>query len=169
MLLDVSKAFLTPGTEFPFQAQVSLPPQDVLGETITFDDAQLEGIFAVLEDSVHLKGTLQTTVHGQCALCLEEALIPLRVDFAEVFRKNANETEDEVFCFEGKSVPLEQVTLTLCMLNLPMRFLCKEDCQGSQELRSWQKDNTPSSREDGTPTQRPFEALQSLLKKDEEV
>ncbi len=169
MELDVSKAFLTPGTEFPFSARGSLPPQDVAGETITFEDATLTGTYCVLDQSVHLKGSLQTKALGHCALCLREAEVPVRVAFAEVFRKDANETEDEAFRFEGKTVPLDQMTLTLVMLNLPMRFLCKEGCQGSKELQAWQKDHSPSSCEDGTPAQRPFEALQSLLKKDEEV
>ncbi len=169
MELDVSKAFVAPGTEFPFQARVDLPPQDVTGETIRFDPVALEGSYCVLEDSVHLKGSLMTTAHGACALCMEEAAAPLKLDFAEVFRKDANETEDEVFCFQGKSVPLDQMSLTLVMLNLPMRFLCREGCPGSREFQAWQNAESPSSREEGTPTQRPFEVLQSLLKKDEEV
>lgn len=169
MELDVSKAFLSPGTEFSFGAREKLPPQDVIGETVTFDEAVLHGTYCMLEDSVHLKGTLETVAHAACALCMEEVLSPLRVDFAEVFRKDANETEDESFHYEGKTVPLAQLTLTLVMLNLPMRFLCKENCKGSTALQAWQNENAPSSREEGTLSQRPFEALQSLLKKDEEV
>lgn len=169
MELDVSKAFLKPGTAFPFQAQVNLPPQDVMGETVAFDEARLEGTYSVLENSVHLTGVLHTVVHAHCALCMVETKSPLRIDFAEVFRKDANETEDETFRYEGKAVPLDQLTLTLVMMNLPMRLLCKEGCRGSAEWQAWQDKNASSSCEDGTPTQRPFEALRSLLMKDEEV
>lgn len=169
MELDVSKAFLSPGTAFPFEARVPLGPQEVTGETITFDDVELQGAYRALDESVHLKGTLQTKAHGPCALCMTEAEIPVQVRFAEVFRKDANEAEDEVFRYEGKSVPLGPMTLTLVMLNLPMRFVCGEGCPGSAELQAWQRDHSQSPREDGTPAQRPFEALRSLLTKDEEV
>ena len=169
MELDVSKAFPAPGTEFPFRAEESLPPQDVMGETVTFDAVLLQGMYAVLEDAVHLRGTLETVAHGACARCMESADVPVEVSFEETFRKGANEAEEEEFRFEGKTVSLTQMALTLVMLNLPMRFLCREGCEGSQELKAWQIDKTSSSRGEGTPTQRPFEALQSLLKKDEEV
>ena len=169
MELDVSKAFLRPGTEFPFEGKIQLSPQDVAGETVTFEDAKIQGTYSMLEDCVHLKGSLETVAHGPCVLCMEEADIPVNVSFTEAFRKGANETEEEEFCFEGKALSLTQMTLTLVMLNLPMRFLCKEDCRGSKALQMWQNDNHPSSHEEGTQTQRPFEALQSLLMKDEEV
>ena len=169
MELDVSKAFLSPGTEFPFRAEESLAPQDVIGETVTFDSVIIQGIFFMLEDRVHIKGTLDTVAHGVCAMCMEQANIPIRISFSEGFRKDADETEDEDFCFAGKSVSLTQMTLTLVMLNLPMRLLCDEGCTGSREFQAWQRNNAPSSCKEGTPTQRPFEILQSLLNKDEEV
>ncbi len=169
MLLDVSKAFLSPGTTFPFRAKVDLPPQSVMGETVSFEEAELQGVYSVLQDAVHLAGTLQAVASAPCALCMREAAVPLTVSFAEVFRKDANEQEDEAFRYEGKAVSLDQMVLTLVMLGLPMRFVCKADCMGTKELQAWQRDISKSSCEDGLPTQRPFEALQRLLKKDEEV
>ena len=169
MELDVSKAFLRPGEEFPFEVKESILPQDVAGEMVTFDEALLRGTYSVLEDRVHLRGVLDTVVHGACAMCMEQADVPVQVSFAEGFRKDADETEDDDFRFEGKAVSLSQMALTLAMLNLPMRFLCREGCEGSKAWKKWQNENAPSSHDEGTPTQRPFEVLQSLLKKDEEV
>ena len=169
MELDVSKAFLTPGTEFPFEGKESMPPQNVMGETVTFDQVSLRGTYMALEDHVRLRGTLDTTAHGACARCMEPADVQIHVEFGENFRKDIDEAEAEDFRFEGKTISLTQMTLALVMLNLPMRFLCKEGCLGSEELQAWQNEYAPSSREEGTPTQRPFEALKSLLMKDEEV
>ncbi len=167
MELDVSKAFSAPGAEFPFEAEVTLLPQDVTGEVVTFDQVHLRGTYSALEGRVHLRGTMDTVAHGACALCMRQADVPVHVSFAEAFRKDANEMEDDDFRFDGKAVPLAQMTLTLVMLNLPLRFLCRENCEGSKELKAWQSKRSSSHEE--TPTQRPFEALQSLLKKDEEV
>ena len=169
MELDVSKALLAPGTEFPFAAEVAVPPQDVIGETVTFDPVSLQGIFSALDGVVRLAGRLTTKAHAACALCLKPAEAPLAVDFSEEFRKDANEIEDEAFRYEGSIVTLDQLALTLVMLNLPMRFLCEENCKGSEEYRAVRQMNSKSSCEEESPTQRPFEALQRLLTKDEEV
>ena len=169
MELDVSKALLMPGTEFPFMAEVTVPPQDVVGETVAFDTVKLQGTYSALDGIVRLAGWLTTTAHAACALCLNAVDAPLRIAFDERYRKDANEIEDEVFRYEGSKAPLDQLALTLLMLNLPMRFLCREDCDGGQTLQAYQQDIFKSSCEEESPTQRPFEALQRLLTKDEEV
>lgn len=168
MELDVSKAFLKPTTAFPFEAKVSLPPQDVGGETISFDEIALQGTYSVYDNVVRLEGTLETIARGACALCMQPAQSPIHVVFAESFSRDADEFEDELFRYEGKSVPLDHMTLTLVMLNLPMRFECETKCDGSDELKAWQKANPVSSDDVGAPTQHPFEALRSLLNEDPE-
>ena len=169
MELDVSRALLAQGTEFPFQASQAIAPQDVIGETVTFDEVSLTGTFRALEGVVHLHGELTTTAHATCAMCLKPANIPLSIPFHEMFRKDANEIEDEAFHFEGNRVALDQLALTLVMLNLPMRFLCEEGCQGGEVGRLLSEEHSKSSCEEELPTQRPFDALQRLLTKDEEV
>ncbi len=163
MELDVSKAFVSPATAFPFEVKLALPPQDVGGETITFDEVELAGTFSAYDDVVTLSGSLKTMAHGACCMCMEPAQAPVAVDFTERFRKDANEEEDEEFRYEGKALPLDHMTLTLVLLNLPMRFECKEECEGSEELKAWKKDNPTSSSEDEAPVQHPFASLQSLL------
>ena len=169
MELDVSKALLTPGTEYPFTAEVAVPPQDVVGEMVTFDPVLLKGSYSALDGTVRLAGELTTTAHAACAMCLTPTSVAMNVAFDEPFRKDANEIEDEAFHFEGNRVTLDQLALTLLMLNLPMRFLCEEDCAGSDELQAYRQEIFKSSCEEESPTQRPFEALQHLLTKDEEV
>lgn len=169
MKLDVSKGFLTPAMQFPFEVEVTLEPQDVNGETVSFDTVSINGTFQVLDDEIHLKGILRTVAHGACAVCLEQADASIEVNFAESFKQNVDETEEEVFCFAGKAVPLDHMALTLVMLNLPMRFECEGKCKSITKYHLQMNEDTMSSCVDGSPTQRPFEALQSLLKKDEEV
>lgn len=163
MELDVSKAFLTPATAFPFEATVTLPPQEVGGESVAFDPVALRGAYSAYDNVVRLEGTLETVAHGACALCMQPADAPIKVVFSETFRRDANETEDESFRYEGKKVPLDHMTLTLTMLELPMRFECRDGCEGSDALQAWKKKNPVSPADEGAPTQHPFEALRSLL------
>jgi uncharacterized protein len=166
MELDVTQALLRPGEAFPFQAKVSVSPQIVDQETITFDTATLTGTYTAMEGIVHVNGTLSTTAHAPCALCLEPVDTPMEIAFAETFRKDAVETEDEDFAYEGSAVSLDHLSLTLIMLNLPMRFLCNVNCIGSKEYQKYRFVSKSSCQED---SQRPFEALKQLLEEDEEV
>lgn len=169
MELDISKALISPATEFPFAVELTVPPQDVIGETVAFDTVSLEGMYSALDGDIRLTGELKTTAHATCAMCLKPASAPMAIAFEETFRKDANEIEDEAFHYEGNKVTLDQLSLTLIMLNLPMRFLCEENCEGNEAYQAFKQDIFKSSCEEESPTQRPFEALQRLLTKDEEV
>lgn len=166
MELDVTQALLRPGEAFPFEAKVKVPPQTVDQEIVTFDEVSLSGSFSSMDGAVYLTGNLVTAAHAPCALCLAEADYPMELAFQEAFRKDAVETEDEVFRYEGSVVTLDHMTLTLLMLNLPMRFLCTEQCRGGKEYQTYRSVSKSSCTED---TQRPFEALKQLLEEDEEV
>ena len=163
MELDVIKALLAPGAEFPFSASISLPPQDVSGETVTFDTVTLSGQYSALDNTVRLEGELTTVVHAACALCMQPAEIPVAIPFDEMFRKGINELEDEAFVYEGSRVPLTQMTLTLIMLNLPMRFLCREGCKGSEAYRMFKRQHIVAECEEQPQTRRPFEVLRGML------
>ena len=43
MLLDISRALRVPGEEIPFEHRDRIPPQEIFGETVTFDDPVLTG------------------------------------------------------------------------------------------------------------------------------
>jgi uncharacterized protein len=166
MELDVTQALLNPGEAFPFSEKIGVSPQDVSGETVAFEDVALTGTYSAMDGAVRLKGSLSAKAHAPCAMCLKDVALPMEIPFAETFRKDAVETEDEAFAYEGSKVSLDHLSLTLLVLNLPMRFLCGEECRGSKEYRRYSAIDGNSFKED---TQRPFEALKQLLKEDEEV
>ena len=83
MLLDVSRAMRQPGEAIPFEHHDEIPPQEIFGETVTFDDVLLTGHFSGAEDNLRLWGTLTCTAHGHCAGCLKPVDYPVEVPFDE--------------------------------------------------------------------------------------
>ena len=171
MNLDVTKAFVRPMEDFPFSVDVELPAQDVNGDVITFDPVHMEGVFSMIDDVVTLSGDLHTVAHAPCALCMETASAVIDVPFSETFRKDANEEEDGSFHYDNKLLPLEHMTLTLVLLNMPMRFQCDHDCTGGAGLTAWDEQKTVWAEEADGETQstyRPFAGLADLLGGNEE-
>ena len=171
MFLDVTKAFVRPMEDFPFEVEVTLEKQDINGDEVTFDPVKITGVFSMIDDIVTLSGDLSTVAHAPCALCMETAAAPINVSFSETFRKDADEEEDGCFRYDNKLLPLERMTLTLVLLNMPMRFQCDNDCTGGVGLTAWDEQKTVWAEEDDGEAQgtyRPFEGLADLLGETEE-
>lgn len=175
MLLDISRALRAPGEDIPFLHREIIPPQEVFGETVTFDDALLSGHYSLTGESLHLWGILRTTAHGCCAGCLKPVSLPMEIPFDEIFtrqdrcpQEEENPGEEERLMFEGSKVELSHLALTLAVLELPMRFVCGESCPALDAIRP---DDTPLTHacQKDMPDQHPFSALQQLLTKDQEV
>ena len=167
MKLDVTQALRNPGQEFAFEAEQAIASQEVSGETVTFDPALMKGVCSATEDgSVILDGILMTVAHARCANCLSPASADIRAEFRETFYHDGEPENDDRFAYEGGAVELERLAMFTAMLELPMRFLCREDCPGLGAFAG--KDvHTRSSLEE-LPGQRPFAALQQLLAEKEE-
>lgn len=171
MNLDVTKAFVRPMEDFPFETEVVLGAQDINGDQVTFDPVRMSGVFSMIDDVVTLEGTLHTVAHAPCALCMEPASAPVDVEFRETFRKDADEEEDGCFRYDSKLLSLEHMTLTLVLLNMPMRFQCYHDCTGGAGLTAWDEEKTVWAEEEGGENQgtyRPFEGLADLLDNNQE-
>ena len=131
MKLDVLHALRDPGTAYAFAVEQTIAPQDVSGEEVAFDPVQLSGHLTANEDgSVVVEGSLTTTAHAHCAKCLSPASSPVTGNFRETFLHGGDPEDDEIFAYEGAQLDFAKLTLTHVLLNLPMRFLCKEDCKG---------------------------------------
>ena len=162
MRLDVLQAIQNPGASFPFRVEQAIAPQDVNGDTVSFDPAVLEGSFRAGEDgTVTLKGTLSATAHANCANCLRPASAEVSAAYEEDFLYGGDPEDDEIFAYTGSALELDKLALTYAMLNLPLRFLCGKNCPGLREFVA--NDKTVSLCQKELPGQRPFAALQQLL------
>ena len=83
-------------------------------------------------------------------------------EFDEVFRRNGDMEDDEIFAYQGHEVFLDKLVMSYAVMALPIRFLCREDCPGFEY-----RDPEAVPSEPGV--QYPFAGLQQLLQDNEEV
>ena len=163
MKLDVSDALAHPGQEYPFSGLQAIADQEISGDTVRIDECSGEGVFLSDEDgNISVRGKLRTTAHAPCANCLEDAQAEIENEFDEVFRRNGDPEDDEIFAYEGREVSLDKLVMSYAVMALPIRFLCREDCPGFEY-----RDPDAVPAEPGI--QYPFARLQQLLENNEEV
>ena len=142
MMLDASLAAKAPGREIPFTHRERVPAQRIMGETIEFPEAAIfSGTFSVRDGSLLMRGVMKVSASGHCARCLAPVTVPISVPFDEALRPRLRKEraegcvrEDEGFSFDGQKADLSHLALTLALLELPIRFLCREDCPGMPGL-----------------------------------
>ena len=162
MKLDVTQAIRNAGTVYPFRGEQAMAPQDIAGDTVTLDDAQLEGTFVAMENGdVVVDGKLTTVAHARCAYCLAPVSVSVTADYRETFIYGGDPEDDEVFSYNSGKIDLERLALTYTVLNLPMRFICEDGCAGIGDWESRGVSVRLSQEE--LPGQHPFAALKQLL------
>jgi uncharacterized protein len=90
---------------------------------------------------IRVVGGFSTRVEMPCARCLEPVATDLKQDFDLLYRPlssrkgpkdevEINEAEAEIGYYQGDGISLEDVLKEQVILALPLKSLCKEDCQG---------------------------------------
>ena len=104
------------------------------------EDLEAEGSAELVGLDIRLQGHLDTTVEVTCARCLDPIRVPLSLDFDLFYQPVqtiAREGEEEVTgadleigFYQGNGLMLEEALKEQILLALPMRSLCRPDCQG---------------------------------------
>ncbi len=162
MTFNVSRALKQPGTPFPLDVEQAIAPQEVGGETVTFEPARLKGSFMAVDNGkVELRGVLTARAHAHCANCLAPAEAAVEEAFDEIFEPGEDTGDPEVFTYTGQEIDPERLAMSTAVLGLPPRFLCREDCDGQPDYIDADVEVCLCQKE--LPGQRPFAALKQLL------
>jgi len=160
-MLDVSECTRNPGTQYLFHVEQAIAPQEIGGETVTFDPAELSGTFFADEDgNVTVDGSICVWVHAHCANCLAPTSTQVEGEYRETFLREGDPEDDDIFVYSGHVVDLEKLAMSYALLNMPMRILCRADCEG---MKQYMVQDDSMDRQKEMPGQHPFAALQQLL------
>lgn len=131
MMMSVEKALKLQGERLEFLLNVPAPVEEYEPDMIGFiGDVTLQGHMTGIGDSVALDGELTAVLVSPCARCLEEARFDMKVPFDEIFVRQPDPDHPDAYLFEGSEVDLTDLVVANIAMNLPMQFLCKEDCKG---------------------------------------
>ena len=89
---------------------------------------------------VDIEGNIRGEIEIDCTRCLAATETPIDFSFKVAYVTPENYTQDpeaelraedlEVAVFEGDKIDLNELAREQILLNLPIRFLCSQDCRG---------------------------------------
>ncbi|HMD03601.1 MAG TPA: DUF177 domain-containing protein [Candidatus Baltobacteraceae bacterium] len=125
--IDVGSV-LAAGRELELREAVTLP---------AFESYEFEAPAAVALDvrrvgaGLDLRGTVDVTVHGSCARCLDEVRFPVHLDVEERLEpRSAKDPLDENNVLSGNHLDLNDLVRQLIDAALPLTLVCTGDCGG---------------------------------------
>jgi len=133
MRVDISDIVKVKGAslDISFNGEIQGIDKEI-GDFSFNDPVEFHGRLTNMGGMLRLKGRMQTRYSGKCYRCLKDVAasmdIPITESFVEVGKKKDN--DDETYTYQGDFIELDKVFIDNIILNLPMRLLCSNDCEG---------------------------------------
>lgn len=89
-------------------------------------DLRLESVV----EGILVTGTVDVTLAGECARCLEQFSYPESYDIQELYFYPEREAEEEASRIEDEMIDLDPAVRDAVVLELPFTPLCRDDCLG---------------------------------------
>ena len=159
-MVDVSGALKNSGARFAFTEALVFEPCEVMGEELQFQDAVIDGNLFGAEETVSIDACLKVTVLAHCARCLEPVEEPMDVQVSAEFSRTPNEDRYPIV---GHMINVGEAAFHVLLTQLPMRFLCSENCLGLCPVCGQNRNKNLCTCLEGAVRPNPFSALNVLL------
>lgn len=106
-------------------------PTVKLSEDVTLTPLQGSITATRTTEGIYIQGELHSSMSLECVRCLEEAIVPVQITLDELFYyppQHAPAGEHRVG--EDGMIDLAPLIRELSLLSLPIKVLCRPDCQG---------------------------------------
>ncbi|MBQ3078947.1 MAG: DUF177 domain-containing protein [Clostridia bacterium] len=168
-MLNISKALKNPGQAYPVELACSFEAMEIMGDEVSLRDVKFTGNYFGAGEEVSVSGEICAKAHTHCANCLVPVVKPIKAELNEVFVKGGD--GEDAYPLQGYEIDLEPVIREALLLELPMRFLCSDNCKGLCPVCGKNRNKELCTCTSGEDSKNPFSALSSLLSdhNDEEV
>ena len=128
MILDIRKLKRSGKDQTDFFFEYTPVDFDLDIPSAEFDGAvKVNGRLTLIgEHACLVEGEINFTIKGACTRCLEDASNSYLVEFAE----NVEEDNEDGYSLKNDTVDLALIVDDYLAMNIPVSFLCKDDCKG---------------------------------------
>ena len=79
-------------------------------------------------------GKISAEINACCSRCLQEFTYPVSTELCEQYSNKEDfvhsDEENEIHLFHGNEIDITEAVLKQIYLDLPMKFVCQENCRG---------------------------------------
>lgn len=168
-MLDVSDALRYPGQVYRFEQAVEIEEMQILGDPVRFEGVAVRGEFVGAGERVSIRAHADCTVATRCCRCLEPVTSAHAADIDAIYSRIEDPEDPDLYVFEGSKLDLTDAVRDALLLELPYRFLCKEDCRGLCPDCGTNLNLGSCTCREGQDRVNPFLALKSFAQNNEEV
>ena len=131
MRLDLRDIIDTPGAVRDFSYELDLREVEFYGEKPFTAPFQVSGRVRNAGGALELTGHAVARVDSRCDRCLKPITVDMDVAVDALLAEEIEDEEnDEIILLEDRSLELDEVFTTECILAWDGKHLCREDCKG---------------------------------------
>ena len=167
MFISVSGALKNPGQSYPFESAVTLPAMEVMGDPLQFGDIVIKGEVVGTGEAVNVTATVTAVAHSRCSRCLEPIALPVSASVDENFVRTPDPEDPDQYELLGHQIDLDPLVKDALLLEIPIRFLCREDCKGLCPVCGVNRNLVSCTCHEGVEKANPFSALKDMFNNEE--
>ena len=175
MLINLSELFTLEGKEKTYTPDIEMDIYHGPGgdyEIVSKEPVVLR-IMNLGNRKLEAEGKAMLTLIIPCDRCLDPVEVPLEFDIVRTLDLNESEEErveelDEQPYLKGYNLDVDQLVCDELILNLPMKVLCSEDCQGISNRYGTNPGSGEGDCKDSMPDPR-MSVIQDIFKQSKEV
>ncbi len=131
MIIDLKKYFLSESLADTIEYELDLSSVEINGVKPFSVPVNVKVTLRGFAGSVVLKAQVHYTVVAPCDRCCEETALRKAVDFSHILVRELGEEDSDEYLFVPEArLDLDELLTEDILLDLPGKFLCKEDCKG---------------------------------------
>lgn len=131
MILDLEPIFNNEGMVREFGYEMDLSSQELSGFRPFVKPVRVSGRVSNKTGIVELEATADFELELNCDRCAKAITVPVKTEINHTLVTHLNdETNDELLLVSELRFDLDEIVTEDVFLNLPAKFLCKDDCKG---------------------------------------
>lgn len=134
MIIDLSSVLKDYGGVMKLCEKADIKDISFQGEKFVFPEGLLiKGKITNNTKSLYLSAEVTGKAVTACARCLKPVEVDISFDISEILvREEEKESvsDEDVIFYSGYSVDMDEIIIDNFIVNVPGKYLCKEDCKG---------------------------------------
>ena len=133
MLIDLADIIKKENGKLSISAEFVMPEISFMGEEFDFSaPLKVEGTITNNSKSLELSAAVTGSASVHCARCGKPFEAEISFPIKETLMREGEEVpeDEDIIVYSGKEIELDDVIVKNFLMNVSVKYLCREDCKG---------------------------------------